>query len=135
MVTAAHGTTDTITKSILLYNHPNANFTFKNTCLGQTTIFSDSSTISSGTISKYSYDFGDGSATDTLASTKHTYTVEDVYSVTLSLVSDKGCTNSVVKNVTIHVAPVPSFGTNVVCQGSPTIFTNNTTDKSGTTPN
>ena len=135
VVTAAHGTTDTITKSILLYNHPNANFTFKNTCLGQTTIFSDSSTISSGTISKYSYDFGDGSATDTLASTKHTYTVEDVYSVTLSLVSDKGCTNSVVKNVTIHVAPVPSFGTNVVCQGSPTIFTNNTTDKSGTTPN
>ena len=130
-VTASKGAVDSMSKSIFLFDNPVANFWVKNTCLGQNTQFMDSSSISSGSISKYAYDFGDGSPVDSNASTAHTFTSEDVFSVTMTLMSDKGCMSSVVKNVSINVAPVPAFTTNVVCEGSPTIFTNNTKDKTG----
>ena len=127
-ITASKGSADSISHTIFQYEHPNVNFGVANTCLGQNTNFTDSSSISSGSIANKTFDFGDGSTVDSASNPSHTYTSENVYTVILTERSDKGCVSSFSKDITIHVPPVPAFTTNIVCQGTSTIFTNSTKD-------
>ena len=127
-ITASKGSADSVSHTIFQYEHPNVNFGVTNTCLGQNTNFTDSSSISSGSITNKTFDFGDGSTVDSASNPSHTYTSENVYTVILTERSDKGCVSSFSKDITIHVPPIPAFTTNIVCQGTSTIYTNATKD-------
>ncbi|MDB5211389.1 MAG: hypothetical protein JWQ30_2216 [Sediminibacterium sp.] len=93
------------------------------TCIGKTLTFIDSSTIASGSIVKWYWDYGDGSA-DTLttnASRTKTYNTVGVYTVSLVVENNTGCkSNAFTKSITIHPTPEPNFNLPVVCLPSGT---------------
>jgi len=63
-----------------------------------------------GTISGYSWNFGDDSAVSTAANPSHTYTVQGTYSATLTVTDNEGGTDVKAVSVTVgapNVAPVP----------------------------
>jgi hypothetical protein len=79
--------------------------------------FTNQSTISSGTIDQYTWDFGSG--TSNLQNPDFTFPVPDYYNVTLTATSDLGCTNSITQLVTaigiveldnrsFHIFPIPA---------------------------
>ncbi len=86
---------------------PVANFTPVNGCQGQEISFSDLSTIpAGGTISSRLWNFGDG-ATSTTQNINHPYSLPGNYSVTLTVNSNQGCSDTKVGNITINPAPQP----------------------------
>jgi hypothetical protein len=69
--------------------------------------FTNQSTISSGTINLYTWDFG--GSTSNLQNPDYTFPVPDYYNVTLTATSDLGCTNSITQLVTaIDIAELDS---------------------------
>ena len=85
---------------------PAANFSF--TTGGLTANFTDSSTDSGGTISGYSWTFGD-SGTSTAQNPSHTYAAAGTYSVTETVTdSVSGATSSKTESVTVSSGGTPS---------------------------
>jgi gliding motility-associated-like protein len=73
--------------------------------------FSDLSTVASGSVTGWSWDFGDGNVS-TQQNPSNCYTDAGVYSVTLTVTSAAGCTQTIVMNSYINVFanPVANFG-------------------------
>ena len=95
---------------------PNANFTYspKSPSVDEAVAFTDSSTIESGAIDSWLWDFGDGSATTTQRNPEHAFTSEGKYTVTLTVESTFGSSDTVSKeilvgdDVALHAYPNPS---------------------------
>lgn len=101
---------------------PTALFTASTVCLGQPTVFTDNSTISSGSITGWSWNFGNGN-TSTTQNPSPTYTASGMYSVTLTVTSNASCTATTVNVITVNPQPVAGFSVPSVCLGNPTQFT------------
>jgi PKD repeat protein len=83
---------------------------FTSTCTSLSCAFDGStSSDTGGTITGYSWDFGDGSAAATGANPTHVYAVAGTYTVTLTVTDSTSATNS----VSHSVAPVAGSGTPV----------------------
>jgi gliding motility-associated-like protein len=87
---------------------PVAAFSATSVCKDEPTVFTNQSTVSSGTIASYSWDFGDLN-TSAAASPSNTYATDGSYTVELIVVSDQGCTNSITQNITVYPLPVVAF--------------------------
>ncbi|MBK7031338.1 MAG: PKD domain-containing protein [Bacteroidales bacterium] len=74
-----------------------------------TTQFTDNTTISSGSVVSWAWDFGDG-FTSNLQNPTHVYSVGGAFSVTLTVVSDSACQNSLTQQVNITAPPVSVAG-------------------------
>ena len=88
--------------------NPVAGFSFTTSSL--TANFSDAST-DDGTISAWSWDFGDGN-TSTAQNPSHTYTSAGTYTASLTVTDDQGATGSTNQSVTVTAAnesPVADF--------------------------
>jgi gliding motility-associated-like protein len=85
-------------------------------CLGTPVQFSSTSIVSTGQITGFSWNFGDGNM-GTGTNPTHTYTAAGTYPVTLTITSE-GCTESFSTNVTINPIPVANVGADVpICLG------------------
>lgn len=94
-------------------------------CLVEEAVFTNNSTISSGTLT-YQWDFADGnSSTEATPEVRHTYSQPQLYKVSLTRTSNKGCTNVVTRNLTVHPTPVPAFTQLNACDGNEVTFYNN----------
>jgi gliding motility-associated-like protein len=104
-------------------------------CLNENNfIFTNTSTISFGSISKTFWTFGDGNTGNTLTAI-HSYLLDGVLSVKMKTTSDSGCSDSITKLARIYVSPVASFtasDTTKCFLGNSFTFTNTSTIKSGT---
>ena len=58
-----------------------------------TVLFKDSSSIDTGRLDSYLWNFGDGQTSTQKGDVSHTYTTDGEYSVILIVTSDKGCSN------------------------------------------
>ena len=94
------------TNYIVVNPNPVANFTTNDTvgCFPLSSKFSDLSTISSGTINAWSWDFGDGILSKQQNPT-HQYRLDNIFNVTLSVTSQKGCVGVLSKKAIIDVTP------------------------------
>ncbi len=92
------------TSNVIVKATPVPNFTLPgNLCLpNASATFTNTSTISDGTIATVTYvwDFGDGSPTSTATSPSHIYTGVGPYTVTLTATSAAGCSKSISKILT-----------------------------------
>ncbi len=81
-----------------------------NGCYPQCIKFTDLTTILGGTLQSWSWTFGDG-GTDTIQNSTHCYTKPGVYSVGLTVTSNKGCTSklNVPNLITIYDHPHANF--------------------------
>lgn len=104
-----------------------------NTCLGGTTAFTDKSTSSGTTISKWVWDFGDGT-TSKLQNPTHTYTVAKDYTVTLTVYgSISTCTSTTQTKVHVSAVPKAIFTASAAdCSTRTVTFTDNSTAGEGT---
>ncbi len=107
-MTDANNCTSTDVVIVTINPIPVAAFSATLVCKDEPTVFTNQSTVSSGTIVSYSWDFGDLN-TSVAASPSNTYATEGSYSVVLTVVSDQGCTNSITQNVTVYPLPVVNF--------------------------
>jgi PKD repeat protein len=58
----------------------------------------------------YDWDYGDGTIERSTNHTFHTYQKNGFYNLKLKVTTDNGCTNSVLADSIIHVAPIPTVG-------------------------
>ncbi len=117
------GCTSTISDSVVVYTVPTVDFTAPPECWNVEVEFTDYSTSVQGDIVFWEWDFGDGSTTVQIQDTVYQYgAAAGTYNVRLTVATDSGCTNSVVKPVNIYPVPIPAFTTEGVCQDARIVF-------------
>ncbi|MAO71301.1 MAG: hypothetical protein CMD02_02180 [Flavobacteriales bacterium] len=99
-----------ISNSIDVYFNPkpNADFFIDGVCFENKSIFTDFSTVSSGSIASWLWDFGDGNY-DTGPSVSHLYQHTDLFNISLFVKTDAGCEDSLSKNLQIFHVPKAEF--------------------------
>lgn len=110
LVTSDKGCKDSISFTVEVNENPVAGFTTNADELCFTNhqfIFDNTSTLTSGTL-HYLWQMGDGN-TYTTEDVTHSYILPGNYTVTLFAMSDKGCGESFVQDVTINPSPVVDF--------------------------
>lgn len=117
------GCPDTLKDTISIYPMPIVDFGFTNVCLHQATNLYDSSTVALGTITDWSWNFGDTSLSDTTQNPSHNYGNATTYSVSLIATSVYGCKDTISKNVVVHPLPDVQYSTVNVCDDSIAYFT------------
>ncbi|MGB3947816.1 MAG: PKD domain-containing protein [Bacteroidia bacterium] len=113
LVETNFGCQDSITATLTVHANPIAQFTVSDTngCEELCIMFENTSTISSGTITSWAWDFGDGATNNNSQQTTHCYTnsagINQTYTPSLIVTSENGCTNTIAKNNYITVYPLP----------------------------
>ena len=133
-VTDAGGCSSTFGHNVTINPKPVVNFTAGNSCLGNATQFADNTTLSSGNISLWNWNFNNGNSS-VQQNPSQQYVTAGTYSTTLIVTSNAGCIDSVKKNVTIDPLPVADFTANTVCKNAGTQFTNASSIASGVITN
>ncbi len=114
--------TDT-TKTFTLAPSPVAKFGFSSpTCTNNTINFTDSSTVSPGSIVEWYWNFGDGntSTNTTNAGVSKNYDKAGSYTLQLAVLSDIGCkSDTVQQTVTVVSSPVTNFILPQICVNDP----------------
>jgi gliding motility-associated-like protein len=108
---------------VIISPNPVPNFSFPNICLPiGAAQFNNTSTISDGTQALFSYNwnFGDGSSNVNTQNPLHNFTGVGPYSVTLTVTSNNGCIDSVIRSVnTIYAQPQSNFTSSTeLCLGT-----------------
>ncbi len=131
LITSNHGCSSERTKQLTVFPLPQTDFYFSNACYGQEVSFDNNSIITSGLISSYSWDFGDGT-TSADENASYTYPSYGTYQVKLNAISDNGCINNTIKEITIHETPDANFFAENVCLNQQMEFVNTSGIQSGT---
>ncbi len=118
----ATGCTIDTTYRLLVDPLPQASFTSPSAmCLRQNLFnFQSTSTISTGNITNYAWDFGDASGVINGNAVQHSYAVAQSYTVTHTVTSNKGCKKDISRVVTVNQEPDASANANgptTFCQG------------------
>jgi gliding motility-associated-like protein len=137
IVTTNNGCTDTIVQSTVVHPLPIVGFTANNVCLGDTTVFTNQSSIPPNPTndfnSVWNWNVGDNNAPITSQNTIYVYDSIGNHTVQLKVVSDFGCADSVSQNVIVNPNPVVSFTVDTIAGCEPLCinFTNNSLIASG----
>lgn len=134
IATTLNNCADTVTAPQNIYAVPVAAFTPDVTqgCEPLTVNFADGSTVASGAIIGWSWDFGNG--TSTTASPQNIFVTPGTYTATLIVESgdaNNSCFDQTTATITVHPVPVADFTTSSACLGDPISFTNLSTVSSG----
>lgn len=121
--TSDGGCVSVVTQDITVLDLPVADFIATIPCMGQPTDFTDLSTVPSGTISYWEWDFGDGSPIDNTQNPSHTYALDGTYNVTLIVGTAFGCYDTITLPVQIYPQPTAAFTNTTACPGTPVEFT------------
>lgn len=114
---------------------PVADFDFNNTCLGLPAYFWNQSTIAlGGTITDWSWSFGDpptnGTSTD--ENPVYTYGTDGSFSVMLTVSTANGCSSDTTQDILVNVPPTANFTYNDGCEDTQIAFTNTSVNGGGT---
>ncbi len=118
------------TDSITIGYKPDVIFSMVNKCIGDSTQFIDSSVMTGGTITGWSWDFGDGDSS-TLQNPSHYYSAPGNYTVRLALTASNGCGAELTQLISINPYPTASFSSPSGCSESPLQFVDQSTISSG----
>jgi PKD repeat protein len=126
-VTSDSGCVDSTTQKLVVNPTPQPAFSSTRPCFGDTTRFSDSSTIGKGAITQYQWQFGDGDSS-LLQNPAHFYQQPGVYNTNLTVTSDSGCRASKTKQARVDSLPRVSFSIDsLICKNQSYNLTNNST--------
>lgn len=108
-VESSNGCSNSLTQTLTIYPKPQASFSASTVCVnGEATSFINTSTISQGLIVLNGWDFGNGS-TSLLENPTHNYLISASYPVSLGVVSDFGCVDTVTYSVEVLGKPNAAF--------------------------
>ncbi len=131
IVTSAQGCTGTMTHQVTVNDNPTASFNVGNVCIYDPALFNNTSTITTGTITGYAWNFG-GPGTSTQTNPSQMYPTPGTYTVQLIAYAGTGCSDTVTAPVVIHPKPNAAFNFTAVCVGNPTPVVDNSTITTGT---
>jgi len=103
-----NGCKDTAMIAVIVNPKPTANFTTNAVCFGTPTQFTNSSTITSGSITTNSWAF-ETSQTSQQQSPQHSYAACGNYQVSLLTISADNCRDSITKSVSVYCVPQANF--------------------------
>jgi gliding motility-associated-like protein len=131
-VTNSYGCKTVVTVPIVVNPQPDADFEASNACAGNQVQFVNHSSISSGSIVAYQWNFGNGQ-TSTSIHPSTSYTNPGTYTVTLIAISDQGCSDTASMTITIYPNPVSHFTAmnNIGCGPLPVYFTDSSFIQTG----
>ncbi|MEO5641734.1 MAG: gliding motility-associated C-terminal domain-containing protein [Bacteroidia bacterium] len=89
---------------LTVYPKPVASFTALTVCNGMPTVFTSTSTIASGGIMFYNWNFADNDAS-VAANPVHTYVNANTYNVSLIVVSNNNCSDTITQAVIVNALP------------------------------
>lgn len=104
---------DTI--NLILIPSPIAAFTSVSACPDIPVIFTDATTPV-GTITGWTWDFGDSSPTSPLQNPTHIFNSGGTYTVSLIVTSTNGCIDTISRPVNVYQKPIANFDPNGLCQ-------------------
>ena len=110
------------TLQVFLTPSPTALFTSTNACSLDTVSFTDGSTIASGSIASWSWNFGDA-GTSAIEDPIHIYGAGGAYNVSLIVLSNYGCADTLTQTLNVFNPPVANFNANGICLTDGTNFT------------
>ncbi|MBK7029366.1 MAG: PKD domain-containing protein [Bacteroidales bacterium] len=113
---------------IIIVPLPLVNFDFSSpACDDQQIQFTDLTTSAAGYVTRWFWDFGDGTTQvinfPATASVSHTYAQSGTFNVTLTVKSSDSCSNLQTKTLTILPKPTALFSHGAACQGAAVSFT------------
>ena len=115
-----------------VYPKPNANFQASTACFNQATQFNNQSTIGSGTIIKYRWDFdNNGLMDDSTTNPSHVYLIAGVFKSRLQAISNNNCMGQITNAVVVHFNPIVNFSAPSTCLPAGTNFNNFSTSSDG----
>lgn len=129
---------DTVTKSIVVFRVPQANFQAPSTtvCLGDTLFLNGNITLGDAPISDYAWGFGNGVASS-MANPFYVYTQTGLYDITLVVQDTNRCSISQTRNQFVQVVDNPSASftasPSVSCAQSQQVNFTNTSTGNGLT--
>lgn len=119
IVKSAKGCDDTIVKTTIRHPKPEVSFTSTTACKNDSIAFTNTSTINTpGSIINWVWTFGDGGSLVSNFETKHKYTQDGFFNVTLIASSDKGCVGDITSFVQVFPLPVANFTSSVTCENA-----------------
>jgi gliding motility-associated-like protein len=127
-ITPIAGSADSVTNPVTIDPLPLVNFIANNLCESYAATYISQSTIASGSINQYLWDFDDDGITDDNSNDTVSYTAgpAQTYLTKLTCVSNKGCSAFTQKQTTVYPNPVAGFAASSTCLGNNTVFTNTT---------
>ena len=135
IVTNNSGCKDTLSLTSIINPLPVANFNSVPVCIGNPTSFTDGSTVTPGTITAWSWNFGDPASgpanTSAAQNPTHTYNGTGPYTVILTVTSDSGCQSTKTLQATLNPLPVAAITPKNVCLNALTNFTDASTSPVG----
>jgi gliding motility-associated-like protein len=127
IVTTPPGCVDSLTSaaSTSVFSSPNTAFNVGSACVQTNIVFTNLTSIASGSVVSYAWQFGDGDVSTSL-SPSHTYTSAGTYTILLEATSDIGCKISKSKVIFATVKPNVAFAYSnfVDCLGDFLTFNN-----------
>ena len=139
--TTTAGCIDSLSQSIKIVPPPIAKFGFTNpTCLGSNVTFTDTSSSLVGSLTKWTWDFGDASASYTSSTNTplpHNYAAWGYYDVKLTVTNSGGCNSlTVLKKIKISPYPISDFRfSDTACLPNATVRFVNTSSIADSTQN
>jgi PKD repeat protein len=116
---------DTATQIITLTEAPQADFAVSNLCAQEQVQFINTSSEPGGQSTDYFWDFGDGSAPQTIKSPVYTYTSIGKYSIVLKAMASNLCSSEIKKEIWFTEKPHVEFQLPAMaCQGAQVILQN-----------
>lgn len=108
-----------------IYPAPNAGFTLSEYCIAVNIFFKNTTSISSGSLSAWLWNFGDGTSSND-QNPVHSYSLSGTYIATLTATSALGCSTTVNRTLLLTNRPVVSFVqvSGLDCSGETLSFTN-----------
>ena len=121
---ATSGCADTLVQNVHIAALPDAYFRQATGCSDQSLLFTDSSTIAIGTIVGWQWDFGDGTGTSINQNPYYAFADGGVFSVSLTVSSDSGCSDLFSRPIQVNSSPDGAFEVSNTCVGQPVQFVN-----------
>lgn len=137
-ITDSLSNNDTAYTTVIINPNPTAAFVLPSLC--EQSLGNFSITAANDTMSNYHWDFGTAASNDTsnLAAPQFSYNGGN-YNISLVLTSDEGCTDTLDTNVVVHLKPLATMASSIVCVDEsetfdPTITADTTVNYSWTFP-
>lgn len=108
ITSSANGCPDTLVQPVYVYPQPIPGFTTSGFCLNDGTVFNDISTVDTGSVNTWQWNFGDNTSS-TLNQPSHIFSGAGSWNVTLIVTSNFGCADTITQPVDIYPSPTASF--------------------------
>lgn len=128
------GCRDTMVKLIKVHEAPVADFSLTplSACLkGNSISIANTSSVTSGSITGYEWDFGDGGTSVQQNPAPQKYGNAGTFNIQLVVHSSTGCDDTLQKSIDIYPNPLAGFTVNTGCEGAIITFTNTSSIASG----